>query len=244
MMLRPPVLLGLCILLDVIVAVVRAHSQPPPAPVLSVLEQFASTIDAQYHECVPLGWFPESRPWRGYYPGYNADVAAKGVVFEARWVAETPARPYDPHAIAVKAVLDEFARLGLLVRNELPGGFRYNLTREGEQYYYERSNLGDNVEYWSYLCFSRLHARKVAWASRPSKGAHNEVTARIRFTWESVVDTRWATPFIKAHAIELNPTSSPAEATAYRRFDGKWRLGQLDFAFPLVENPSAWKPAG
>ena len=243
LLLRPPALLGLCIMLNVIVAIVRAHAKSPPARVPTVLEQLASSIEAQYHECVPLGWFPESRPWRGYYPGYNADVAAKGVVFEAQWVAQTPARPHDSHTLAVKAVLDEFARLGLLARHELPDGFRYNLTREGERYYYERNTLGTNVEYWSYLCFSRLHAKTVAWVSRPSKGRDTEVTARIRFTWAPGADAPWATPFLKEHAVELNPTASPAVATAYRRYDDEWGL-KLDFTFPLVKKPSAWKPTG
>jgi hypothetical protein len=239
---NPPALLGLCIALDLILAVVRAHTLAPSPP--PVLRQFASTLDEQYHECVPLGWFPDSRPWRGYFPGFNADVAAKGVALEALWVGLVPARTLDdPQAVAVKAVLDEFTRLGLLVRHELPGGVRYNLTRDGLRYYYERNDLGNNVESWPYLCFSRLHARDVAWSSRPSKGggAHGEdVTARIRFTWEPRVDASWATPFVKAHAVELNPTSNPAEATARRYSDGEWGLTRVDFSFPLVEDPSAW----
>jgi hypothetical protein len=54
------------------------------------------------------------------------------------------------------------------------------------------------------------------------------------------VDASWATPFVKAHAVELNPTSNPAEATARRYSDGEWGLTRVDFSFPLVEDPSAW----
>lgn len=227
-----------------IVIVVRGNT-PAPAP-LPVLAQFASTIDAQYHECVPLGWFPDSRPWRGYFPGYNADVTDKGAAFQALWVAVLPARTDDPHAVAIETVLDELTRLGLVAREALPGHLRYHLTREGEPYFYEDNRLGNNVEAWPYLCFSRLHARDVAWASRPSKGGKaygNAVTARIRITWDPAVDAPWATPFVKAHAVLLNPTSSPAAATVHRRSDGTWGVARFDFAFPLVENPAAWKTA-
>jgi hypothetical protein len=65
--------------IGVIQAVVRAQTHALPTRVVPVVPQFASTIDAQYHECVPLGWFPDSRPWRGYFPGSNADVADTGV---------------------------------------------------------------------------------------------------------------------------------------------------------------------
>lgn len=240
---QPAALLGICVVLDVIVAVMRAHNAAPPR-VVPALRQFASAIDAQYHECVPLGWFPEGRPLRGYYPVSNTDVAVRGSALEALWVGEVPERLLnDPHAVAVKAVLDEFTRLGLLVRNDVPGGFRYNLTPDGERYYYERNNFGNNVEAWSYLCFSRLHARNVTWASRPLKhvGTHgSDVTARIRFTWEPKMVAEWTTPFVKAHAIELNPTSSPAKAMARRLFNGTWRLAEFDFAFPVVEHRSAW----
>ncbi len=238
---NPPVLLGLCIALDLILAVMRAHTHAPPVP---ILRQFASTIDEQYHECVPLGWFPDSRRWRAYFPGYNADIAARGVMFEALWVGVVPERTLeDPHAVAVEAVLDELTRLGLLVRHELPGEIRYNLTEQGERYYYERNDLGNNVESWPYLCYSRLRAGNVAWAGRPSTVAEaggNDLTARIRFSWEPTADAPWASPFIKAHAVELNPTSSPAAATVRRYPDGEWAISRIDFSFPLVEDRLAW----
>jgi hypothetical protein len=240
---NPPALLALCIMLDVIVAMVRAHTAAPPAA-LPVLRQFAATLDERYHECVPLGWYPEGRPARGYYPVHNADVAVRGAALESLWVGEVDARALDdPRTVAVKAVLDEFTRLGLLVREELPGGSRYNLTHEGERFYYDRNDLGDNVEGWSYLCFSRLHARDVAWASVPTvhRGSYGtDVTARVRFTWDSTADARWTTPFVKAHAVELNPTANPAKVTARRYFNGKWRLAELDFVFPRIEDRTAW----
>jgi hypothetical protein len=243
----PAALLGVCITLDVIVAAARVHAHVPPASAAPVLRQFAATIDKRYHECVPLGWYPEGRPQRGYYPGYNADVQVRGVVFQGLWVGEVRRRTLDdPHAAAVKAVLDELARAGLLVRNELPDGFRYNLTRAGQESYYDRNDLDDNVDAWPYLCFSRLHARNVAWTSRPSerKGRFgSEITARVRFTWEPTADAQWTTPFLKAHAVELNPASSPANATARRYSDGTWRLAQFDFTFPVVEHRAAWTTA-
>jgi hypothetical protein len=177
---NPPTLLGLCVV-ALIVADVRARPQDTPARPAPPLRQFATLIDKQYHECVPLGWFPDSRPWRGYFPGFNADVSDKGALFQAIWVGVVPARTLnDPHATAVKAVLDEFTGLGLLERHALPGAFRYNLTHEGERYYYERNHLGNNVEGWSYLCFSRLHARELAWVSRPSDAEEPTETASSR----------------------------------------------------------------
>ncbi len=245
---NPAALLAVLIALDVIVAV-RVHTQTHPTRG-PVLEQFAATINEQYHECVPLGWFPDSRPWRAYFPGYTANVAAKDGMYQGLWVAVLPSRtPSDPRAVRIKAVLDELTRLGLLVRNaipEIPNGVRYNLTDDGKRYYYDNNHFGNNVEGWSYICFSRLHAKHVAWSSRPSKarGPYGPVTARIRFTWEPSENAPWATPFVKAHAVELNPTSSPAEAAVGQRFDGSWRLTEFDFAFPLVEDRSAWTTAG
>ena len=243
---NPPALLGICIAANLILAAVRYHAGPPaPVPVLA---QFASTIDAQYHECVPLGWYPDFRSWRAYFPGYSADIVDRGVMFEALWVGVVPEHKLnDPHVIAVKALLDELARLGMLTRRDIPGAVRYNLTREGAQYFYERTELGNNEEQWPYLCFSRLHARNVVWTSRPSRhgrGRGADVTARVRFSWEPSEDAPWATRFVKEHAVELNPTKSPAEATALRLYDGRWGLMKVDFAFPLVENPSAWTNAG
>lgn len=241
---KPPVLLGVVLVLDAIAALVAVQTHAAPAKATTVLEEFAAKLDRQYHECVPLGWFPDSRPWRGYVPGYNADATDKGALFQAVWVGVVPARTLgDPHAVAVKSVLDEFARLGLLARHELPDAFRYNLTHEGEQYYYERNHLGNNVEAWSYLCFSRLRARDVAWASRPRKRA-GYARATVRFKWEPAVVAPWVTPFLKAHAVELNPTESPARVTALRYANGRWTLAELDFAFALVENPAAWAAAG
>ncbi|HEY0381832.1 MAG TPA: hypothetical protein VGC72_06510 [Candidatus Elarobacter sp.] len=240
----PAALLAVCIMLDVIFAAARVHAHAPTPSAAPVLRQFAAVIDERYHECVPLGWYPEGRPHRGYYPGYNADVQVRGVVFQGLWVAEVRQRMLDdPHAVAVKSVLDELSRTGLLARQPLPDGFRYNLTREGQQYYYDRNDLDDNVDGWPYLCFSRLHAKDVAWASRPAprRGRHgSETTARIRFTWEPTADAQWTTPFLKAHAVALNPPSSPAGATALRYDNGKWVLAQLDFVFPVVEHRAAW----
>jgi hypothetical protein len=242
---NPPALLGLCVATALTLVVARVHARAPEERPAPVLRQFATTIDRQFHECVPLGWFPDTRPWRGYFPVYNTNVADKGAWIQAIWVGVVPSRMLgDSHVAADKAVMDALSDAGLLVRHDSGSEFRYTLTHDGEQYYYERNHLGNNGEGWSYLCFNRLRVKDVTWAPRATNGKYaGDVTARVRFTWETTPDAAWVTPFLKAHAVELNPTSSPAEATAHRYRDGEWALSELDFTFPLVEHPSAWTAA-
>jgi hypothetical protein len=93
----------------------------------------------------PAGVVPRGPSRERLRPGLQRQRERQGRVFQAIGVGVVPALN-DPHAVAVKALLDELTRLGLLVRHDLPGTFRYNLTHEGERYYYDRNHLGNNVE--------------------------------------------------------------------------------------------------
>ncbi len=154
------------------------------------LARISERLDRQPHECIPLGWYPAGQPSRGYYPDYTADVARQTGPFQAGWVAVIPPDEHRAQAADVKSVLDELARLGLLVRRTLPDGMHYNLTHEGWHYYYDRDDLGDNVEEWPFLCFSRLHTTSIAWSSAPVQERWS-VSRRVRFTWTSRIDAPW-----------------------------------------------------
>ncbi|HEX3548727.1 MAG TPA: hypothetical protein VHT53_00005 [Candidatus Elarobacter sp.] len=221
----------------------RVPSAPAPAPV-PVLQQAAAAIDRQYHACVPLGWYPDRLLADSYLPGYTAVVSDANGILQPLWVGVVRTRELrDPHAVSVKAVLDELARTGMMVRRDIPGGFRYNLTREGASAFYQDDEHGNNPEAWPYLCFSRLHATHVARTSHAPETTFRyaaKTAERIRFTWEPTPDAPWVTPFLKAHAVRLDPTSSPAEATVVQAYDGRWQVGDVDFGFPVLENRSAW----
>lgn len=218
----------------------RSHAREAEEP-RSVLAQLSERLNRQPHECVPLGWYPAGRPSRGYYPDYNADVAQRTGPFQSGWVAVVRANVQQGEAADVKSVLDEVARVGLVERRTLPDGLHYTLTPEGRRYLYERNDLGNNVEGWPFLCFSRLHATGIAWsgpAVRDPDGWSD--SRRVRFNWTSQADAPWITPYLRAHAVELPPVSNPAQAEA-RRYAGRpWRLARLNFEFGLVEHRSAW----
>jgi len=122
----------------------------------------------------------------------------------------------------------------------MPDGTHYSLTRMGWRYYYERNDLGNNVEGWPFLCFSHLHTTSIAWSGPSVQERPWSVSRRVRFTWASQPDAPWITPFLKAHAVALPPVSNPAEAQARRYGSGKWKLANLNFEFGLVEDRSAW----
>ncbi len=206
-----------------------------------MLARFAQRLDEQFHDCVPLGWYPEVFPSGGFVPGFDADAAARGGLFQARWAAALPIGPTaDPRAEHVRMLLDAFVAGGLLARHELDGRNRYTLTEAGDAAYYDRNRLGTNTEGWPYLCFTRLDVAAVAWAGPSSRDASGVETRRIRFRWQPGAPASWATPFLTAHAVELDPRASPSGAEVVRGGDGVWRMLALDFTLPRIEHPEAW----
>jgi hypothetical protein len=233
------VLLALCLAAEVCISEVRAHARQKAQRPRSELSQLAERLDRQPHECIPLGWYPAGPLSGGFYPDYNADVADRTGVFQSGWVAVVRPDAPQAQATAVKSVLDELAGLGLLERRTLSDGPHYTLTQDGWRYYYERNDLGNNVERWPYLCFSRLRTTRIAW-SGPSVREAGCVSRRVRFTWTSRLDAPWITPVLRAYAVELPPISNPAEAQARRYAGEQWHLAGVNFELGLVEHRSAW----
>jgi hypothetical protein len=230
--------LVLCLAAEVGFFEVRAHAAHAEGP-QSELARLSERLDRQPHECIPLGWYPAGKPSRGYYPDYNADVARHTGPFQAGWVAVIPPDDHRAQAADVKSVLDELARIGLLRSRIFSDGTHYNLTHEGWHYYYDRDDLGDNVEEWPFLCFSRMHTTSIAWSGPPVQERWS-VSRRVRFTWSSQVDAPWITPFLKAHAIALPPVSNPVVVEARQYAGRQWQLADMKFEFGLVEDRSAW----
>jgi hypothetical protein len=234
------VLLALCLAAEVCISEVRAHVRQKAERPRSELSQLSERLDRQPHECIPLGWYPAGPQSGGFYPDYNADVADRTGVLQSGWVAVVRPDAPQAQAAAVKSVLDELARLGLLELRTLSDGIHYTLTHDGWRYYYERNDLGNNVERWPYLCFSRLHTTQIAWSGPPVQEAGRYVSRRVRFTWTSRLDAPWLTPLLRAHAVELAPVSNPAEAEARRYVGEPWHVAGVDFELGLVEHRSAW----
>lgn len=234
----------LLLLLFVAVAVeswagVRAASRPAPRPP-TPLEEFRATIQGNYHDCIPLGWYPERLSNGSYYPSVNLDVAIAQGPFQALWVGiVAPGAVRDPRVASVKDVLDRLVDAGLLVRSDDPRGIRYNVTKYGERFYYDDYNLDGNTEDWPYVCYSKLDVTSVAWDARypDTPGPWHSVTKHVRVTWRTEITGGWATPFLRAHSVQLAPTHDPSTAVARHYVDGEWLL----LAF-LQEKPSATWP--
>lgn len=201
----------------------RAASQRPPTP----LEHFRTLIDGNYHDCVPLGWYAEPLPGGGYYPGVNLDVAQRSGAFQALWVGIVPpGAERNAHAASVKRVMDELAAAGLLQRAGDPRGTRYNLTRYGERFFYHEDALRANREGWPFVCYSTLRVTKVAWDARfpDVPGPYHSTAKHIRVGRQAEDDADWASPFLRAHAVRLLPSSNPADATVCHYVDDEWLL--------------------
>jgi hypothetical protein len=140
----------------------------------------------------------------------------------------------------VKDVLDELTRLGLLTRSEVPPDCTITSRMSAGRITTKRITSATTSKRPYVL--SRLRAKGVAWASHPAKApvAHGNVTTARAVHLGPPEDAPWATPFIKEHAVELNRTSSPAEAAARQRYDGRWGMAGTRLRVALVEHRSAW----
>jgi hypothetical protein len=206
----------------------------------SLFAQFSEKLDQLPHECVPLGWYPIALPSYAFYPGYDASAADSNSMIPSGWLAIVRPGARGEQVKAVTLVLDELTRLGLLARRPLADGMHYSLTHEGERYYYDRNDLGHNADAWPYLCFSRLHAKRIAWSGPARRDERRMVSRSIRFTWSTLTDAGWVTPLLKARSVTLAPVSNPANAEARLYLDGKWRLIDLTSQVGVIENEFAW----
>jgi hypothetical protein len=227
----------------------HAGSQRPPTP----LEHFRAVIDGNYHDCVPLGWYPEPFRGGGYYPSVNFDVAQSTGPFQALWVGiVTAGAERDPRGASVKRVMDELVTAGLLQRGDDPRGTRYNVTRYGERFYYDDDALGGNRERWPYLCYSRLRVTKVVWDTRyPDVPGPDHSTARhILVWWRTETDGHWASAFLRAHSVRLTPLASPADGIVCHYVDDEWLLlsvsegGAPPRSIPETRSPARSRSGG
>ena len=209
---------------------VRLGSRAAPPGPKTPLDAFRAEIDGMYHDCVPLGWYPERLPSGRSYPRLNLDVARDDGPFQALWVAIVPhGAKRDARAASVKRVLDELTGAGLLEHADDPRGDRYNVTKYGERFYYDDDALSGNVEFWPYLCYSRVRVTSIAWDRRHPDvpGPARSVAKRVRVWWRTETVGAWASPLVRAHSVALNPRASPADATICRYVDGEWLLRSL-----------------
>lgn len=201
----------------------RAAVDRPKTP----LDHVRAMVDGSYHDCVPLGWYPEPLRAGRFYPKVNLDVAQSDGPFQALWVAIVPpGAERQPRVAAVKRVMDELVTAGLLERVDDVRGERYNVTRYGERFYYDDDALSGNVEFWPYFCYSRLRVTSVSWDPRypDVPGPARSVAKHARVWWRTETTGDWASPFLRAHSVRLSPAASPAEATVCRYVDGEWLL--------------------
>lgn len=213
----------------------HANSSVPTTP----LAKLQAALQGTFHDCVPLGWYPKRLPGEIYYPGMNLDVANADGPFQSLWVGIVrPGAERDPRIAAIKEVIDRLVDAGILTRTNDLRGIRYNVSRYGQSYYYDGDHINGNTENWKYVCYSTLDIENVSWDSRyrDSPGPWRSVTKHARFAWKARVVADWASPFLRAHSVQLAPTHDPSTAVVRRYVDGEWAL--LSF---LDENPqSRW----
>ena len=209
-----------------------------------VRDQFAE----QYHACVPLGWIPE-RAADAYVPGYSAVTQDAGAWFQATWIAVIrDADLSDARARSVAAVLNALVTDGLIARSRHATLTRYHLTPRGARYYYDANHLGNDVEGWPYLCYSRkIPQRILSRTPAPiTEGASARDTGEamlVTFAWTVDEPAAWSTdPVARAHTVVLTPAASPVQALVVNR-DGRWRIERLARSEPRIADAAAWPPA-
>jgi hypothetical protein len=219
-------LVTLCVVLAAELWLGLRGSRAPERP-KTPLDHVRAAINGSYHDCVPLGWYPEHLPSGRFYPSVNLDVAENNGPFQALWVGIVPpGADRKPRVAAVKTVMDDLVDSGLLVRSADVRGERYNVTRYGQRFYYDGNALNGNVEDWPYLCYSRLRVTNLSWDPRypDVPGPARSVAKHVRVWFETETTGDWESPFLRAHSVQLLPAASPADATVCRYVDGEWML--------------------
>jgi hypothetical protein len=210
----------------------------------TLLDHVHEYVDSRYHDCIPLGWYPERLPFGGYYLGLNLDVATNSGPFQALWVGIVPpGNARDPRVAEVASVMDQLVTAGLLTRTaDDPRGERYNLTRYGQRFFFEDSDVTGNTEGWPYVCYSRLRVERLAWdTSRPDVPAGwGSVVKHVRLWWTVVTLDDWATPSLRSHSVRLRPETSPVDAAICRYVDGEWAIFPFASARERDDPTQAW----
>jgi len=207
----------------------------------AVLAALKTQLAAQYHACVPLGWTPV--PVAGtYYPGVSVTLTEEGVWLPARWIGRVRSR--DLARADVRAafdVLNELSRAGLLDRDHhVAGIWRYNLTSEGQRFFYDDSAHGNNPDHIPYLCYSTIVPQRIESISpidrEPSRYGARDVDSFVAaFEWTPSPVPAWAnTAFVRAHSVTLGPTEHPAVAQ-FQAVGGTWTITRLSG----TESPTA-----
>lgn len=228
-----------------IYAAIRLAFRPAPRPP-TPLERFQARLEGSYHDCVPLGWYPERLATGRYFPSVNLDIAIAEGPFQALWVGiVAPGAERDARVASVKAVLDQLVDAGLLSRTDDPRGLRYNVTKYGQRFYYDEFDVSGNSEDWPYVCYSKLHVTGVRWDARypDTPGPARSVTKHILVAWRAQDTAPWASPFLRAHSVELAPTTEPASAIVRHYVDGEWLLLSFQPAGPVARWPAIPAPA-
>lgn len=234
----------LCVVAVAEIAVSWTASRAPhPATLLDHVRDY---IDHQYHDCIPLGWYPQRLPHGGYYPAVNLDVANVSGPFQALWVGIVPRVVRDARVREVKLVLDQLLIEGLLTRTDDPRGVRYNVTKYGQRFFFEDAEATGNVEAWPYACYSRLRVARLEWdTARPAViGEGRQVARYVRVWWSTAPDGDWVTPWLRAHSTQLLPATNPAETVVCRYIDGEWSIAPFATDTRAEATRAAATPAG
>lgn len=213
-----------------------------------VLRALNTQLAQQYHECVPVGWDPVPVLAGVFYRGYSAEYVPAVKWLPAQWIGTVRSKYLaEPEVRASFDVMNELVRAQMLERSTVPGGFRYNLTMNALDYYWERDSYRDNPDGQSYLCYSRIIPERVLW----SQPIHLEIDRngrpvqvfRAKFTWRPSPDADWANDAsLRSHSVILPPLESPAVAK-FVNDDGDWVIQNVyapTVTLPRVADASVW----
>lgn len=190
------------------------------------------------HACVPLGWYPV-RVGTMFYPGYSAEMQDNSWV-PPLWLGSVHARDLSHGQVRVVAsILNRFVQNGLLESHATPRGNHFHLTLRGMADYFDRNDFGNNPDHLPYLCYSKVVPQSVVRFDAVPRSPRDGSRFTATFTWTSGAEAPWVDAFLRAHAIVLAPTGSPATAVFVRE-NGEWQIVSLSQTRARIANPTAW----
>ena len=206
------------------------------AAVLAVLR---SSLAAQFHACVPLGWNPVPVAHRYFYAGYTTEYIEDGVWLHPAWLGVISKSALNaPDVKTAQNVLAALERDGLVVKQISGKAVRYRLTMQAMPYFFTDNRFGNNPLHLPYLCYSRISPARVLSVRHGTNG--NEV---VSFDWKNTAPAAWGLdPVIQKHSVILPPVSAPA--TAVISTSGEWtrvtRLWSQQPMLPMPVSAAAW----